>query len=160
TVFIEEVVEEAEILDTEGRIRSVDRDYFQFGYDYSILHDRPDVVLNVTFRLHPEPENVLRDTIRENLKWRDDRHPDLWLYPSAGSIFRKIEGIGAGRLIDECGLKGKVLGNAQIFHKHANIIVNLGGATAADVRALIDLAQRTVRERLGHELTLEIGCVG
>jgi hypothetical protein len=80
--------------------------------------------------------------IRENLQWRDDRHPDLWLYPSAGSIFQKIEGVGAGRLIDQCGLKGHVLGNAQIFHKHANIIVNLGGATAADVRALIDLAQR------------------
>lgn len=160
TVFIEEVVEEAEILTGESEIRTVDRDYFKFGYDYSILHERPDIVLNVSFQLEPQPQELLRDTIRENLQWRDDRHPDLWLYPSAGSIFRKIEGIGAGRLIDECGLKGHVLGNAQIFHKHANIIVNLGGATAAHVRGLIDLAQRSVRERLGHELTPEIGFVG
>jgi UDP-N-acetylmuramate dehydrogenase len=113
----------------------VDRDYFRFGYDYSILHDRDDVVLRRHVPPGAQPEAELRDVMRENLKWRDDRHPDLWLYPSAGSIFQKIEGVGAGRLIDQCGLKGHVLGNAQFFHKHANIIVNLGGATAADVRA-------------------------
>src|SRR5690606_25387890 len=129
TVFVEEVVAEAEILTAEGEVRTVPGEYFEFGYDTSILHHRPDVVLNVTFQLYPESEASLRQTIRENLKWRDDRHPDLWLYPSAGSIFQKIEGVGAGRLIDECGLKGHIHGNAQIFHKHANIIVNLGGAT-------------------------------
>lgn len=160
TMFIEEVVEGATILTEGGEVRQVDLDYFQFGYDYSILHDRKDVVLDVTFRLEPTPREVMRDTIRENLQWRDDRHPDLWLYPSAGSIFQKLEGLGAGRLIDQCGLKGKVLGNAQIFHKHANIIVNLGGATSADVRALIDLAQRTVQKELGYELKTEIGMIG
>jgi UDP-N-acetylmuramate dehydrogenase len=160
TMFIEEVVEGASLLTQEGEMRRVDRDYFRFGYDYSVLHDRRDVVLDVTFRLEPQPREVLRDVIRENLQWRDDRHPDLWLYPSAGSIFQKIEGVGAGRLIDQCGLKGHVLGNAQIFHKHANIMVNLGGATAADVRALIDLAQTTVQRELGHELRTEIGMVG
>jgi UDP-N-acetylmuramate dehydrogenase len=160
TMFIAEVVEGATILTEEGEIREVDVDYFQFGYDYSILHDRNDVVLDVTFRLEPTPREVMRETIRENLQWRDDRHPDLWLYPSAGSIFQKLEGIGAGRLIDQCGLKGHVLGNAQIFHKHANIIVNLGGATSKDVRALIELAQTTVKRELGHELKTEIGMVG
>ena len=160
TMFIEEVVEGATILSEEGDIRAVNRDYFRFGYDYSILHDRADVVLDVTFHLEPTPREVMRETIRENLVWRDDRHPDLWLYPSAGSIFQKIEGVGAGRLIDQCGLKGHVLGNAQIFHKHANIIVNLGGATAADVRALISLAQETVQRELGYELRPEIGFVG
>jgi UDP-N-acetylmuramate dehydrogenase len=160
TVFIEEVVQEAEILTEEGEKRTVSKDYFQFGYDYSILHTREDVVLNVTFQLQAQPEGVLRDTIRENLIWRDDRHPDLWLYPSAGSIFQKIEGIGAGRLVDQCGLKGHVLGNAQIFPKHANIIVNLGGATARQVRELIDLAQSTVKTQLGYELKTEIGLIG
>ena len=160
TCFIEEVVESAEILTAEGERRTVDRDYFRFGYDYSILHERADTVLTVTFRLEPQPESELRYVMRENLKWRDDRHPDLWLYPSAGSIFKKIDGVGAGRLIDECGLKGHIIGNAQIFHKHANIIVNLGGATSADVKALIALAQGTVLQRLGHQLTTEIGMVG
>ena len=160
TVFIEEVLESAEILTEEGEFLTVDRDYFQFGYDDSILHHRKDVVLSATFALQPEPVETLREVIRENLRWRDDRHPDLWLYPSAGSIFQKIEGVGAGRLIDECGLKGHVHGGAGIFHRHANIIVNLGGATAAEVRFLIDLCQRTVQEQMGYELTPEIGFVG
>ena len=160
TCFIEEVVEGADILTQEGERRNVDREYFRFGYDYSILHERADIVLTATFRLDPQPEEELRFVMRENLKWRDDRHPDLWLYPSAGSVFKKIEGVGAGRLIDQCGLKGHIVGNAQFFHKHANIIVNLGGASAADVRALISLAQETVQRELGYELTTEIGLIG
>ena len=162
TMFIEEVVEGATILTEEGEVREVGHDYFRFGYDYSILHERKDVVLDVTFRLDLAPEEELRRVIRENLQWRDDKHPDLWLYPSAGSIFQKLEGIGAGRLIDQCGLKGYVheSGRAQIFHRHANIMVNLGGATARDIRELIDLAQSTVHRELGYELRPEIGFVG
>jgi UDP-N-acetylmuramate dehydrogenase len=160
TVFVEEVVESATLLTAEGEVRTVGVDYFNFGYDYSILHDRRDTVLDVTFRLQPTPPDELRTVIRENLAWRDERHPDLWLYPSAGSIFQKLEGVGAGRLIDECGLKGHVLGSAQIFHKHANIIVNLGGASAAEIRALIDLAQSTVATQLGYQLRPEIGFIG
>jgi UDP-N-acetylmuramate dehydrogenase len=160
TIFIEEVVESCEILSAEGDLRTVDRDYLRFGYDYSILHDRDDIVLAVTFHLEPRPLQELGQVIAENLAWRDERHPDLWLYPCAGSIFKKIDGVGAGRLIDECGLKGHRLGNAAIFHKHANIIVNLGGATAAEVRALIDLAQGTVQRELGYELHPEIGMIG
>lgn len=160
TVFIEEVLESAEILTEEGERRTVGVEYFRFGYDESILHHRDDVVLTASFRLEPTPEEELRRVIRENLEWRDERHPDLWLYPCSGSIFRKIDGIGAGRLIDECGLKGTVHGRAAIFHKHANIIVNLGGATAAEVRHLVDLARDTVRRETGHELVPEIAFVG
>jgi UDP-N-acetylmuramate dehydrogenase len=160
TVFIEEILESADILTEEGERRSVGVDYFEFGYDRSILHHRDDVVLTATFRLEPTPMEDLRRVMRENLEWRDERHPDLWLYPCAGSIFQKIDGIGAGRLIDECGLKGHVLGGAEIFHKHANIVVNLGGATAVEVRTLIDLARDTVARDTGHELVPEITFVG
>jgi len=160
TVFIEEVLESAEILTEEGALRSVPVAYFEFGYDESILHHRADVVLSATFRLQPAPIEDLRRVMRENLAWRDERHPDLWLYPCAGSIFKKIDGIGAGRLIDECGLKGRLHGGAGIFHKHANIIVNFGGATASDVRSLIDLAQETVARETGYTLVPEIAFVG
>jgi len=160
TVFIEEVLESADILTEEGERRTVPVGYFEFGYDESILHQRKDVVLSATFRLTPTPVEELRRVMRENLQWRDDRHPDLWLYPSAGSIFKKIEGIGAGRLIDECGLKGHLHGGAGIFHKHANIIVNLGGATARDVRTLMELARSTVARETGYELETEITLVG
>ncbi len=160
TVFLEEVVESAEILSEEGERRTVDRDYFRFGYDYSILHERDDVVLTVEFQLTPAPSEELRRVMEENLIWRKDRHPDLTVSPSAGSIFQKIEGIGAGRLIDECGLKGHIEGGAQIFLKHANIIINRGNATASDIRALIDLAQTRVADELGYELVPEITFVG
>jgi UDP-N-acetylmuramate dehydrogenase len=160
TVFIEEILDSAEIFSEEGERRSVGVDYFQFGYDQSVLHHRDDIVLSATFRLESTPIAELRRVMRENLEWRDERHPDLWLYPCAGSIFQKIEGIGAGRLIDECGLKGHVHGGAGIFHKHANIVVNLGGATASDVRHLIDLARETVQRETGHELVPEISFVG
>jgi UDP-N-acetylmuramate dehydrogenase len=98
--------------------------------------------------------------MQENLSWRGARHPWLEIHPSAGSIFKKIEGVGAGRLVDQCGLKGYRVGDAQISHIHANIMVNLGHATAADVRALIAHAQSAVRQQCGHELEPEIGFVG
>ena len=162
TVFIEEVVESCELLNEQGDVKEVGVQELKFGYDYSILHDSRDIVLSVTFRLRPTPREKLRRVMRENLQWRDEKHPDLWLYPCAGSIFQKLEGVGAGRLIDQCGLKGYVhpRGTAEIFHRHANIIVNLGGATARDILDLIELAQSTVREKLGHELRPEIGMIG
>jgi UDP-N-acetylmuramate dehydrogenase len=160
TVFIEEIVESAEILSEEGDLLTVPKDYFRFGYDFSILHTRGDVVLSVTFQLQDEDPSRLREIIEENLRWRSARHPDLRTLPSAGSIFRKVQGIGAGRLIDECGLKGLVEGNAQIFPRHANIIVNLGDATAADVMKLIEIARDTVLRETGHELVPEITMVG
>ena len=160
TVFIEEILESADLLTEEGERKTVGVEYFEFAYDKSILHHRDDVVLSATFRLRPDEPDELRRVMRENLEWRDERHPDLWLYPCAGSIFQKIDGIGAGRLIDECGLKGHVHGGAGIFHKHANIVVNLGGATAREVRHLIDLAQETVARETGHELVPEIAFVG
>jgi UDP-N-acetylmuramate dehydrogenase len=160
TIFIEEFVESAEIFSEEGSREEVGRDYFKFGYDYSILHDRSDVVLSVTFRLPPHPLWKMKRVMQENLQWRKGRHPDLRRHPSAGSIFKKVEGVGAGRLIDECGLKGRTLGGAQIFDRHANIIVNKGGATAADVLALMELAQEAVYEETGHILLSEITMVG
>jgi UDP-N-acetylmuramate dehydrogenase len=160
TLFIEESVESAEIFSEEGRQTEVRRDYFSFDYDYSILHDRDDVVLSVTFSLEPRGIPEMKRVMQENLAWRRARHPDLQRLPSAGSIFKKVEGIGAGRLIDECGLKGRVSGRAQIFEDHANIIVNLGGASAADVLALMELAQNTVQAQTGHVLTPEITLLG
>src|SRR5690349_8712946 len=159
-MFIAEVTESAEILTVEGGRRTVGVDYFEFGYDDSILHHRPDVVLAATFRLEPSDPERLRRVMEENLQWRRERHPPLDTEPSAGSIFKKIEGIGAGRLIDECGLKGTRIGGALVTPRHANILINAGGATAADVRALIAHIREVVEQRTGYRLEPEIGFVG
>ncbi len=160
TMYIAEVLHSATLLTEEGERRIVDANYFDFGYDYSILHDRDDVVLEATFQLSPGDAETMQRTMKANLEWRAERHPPLDTEPSAGSIFKKIEGIGAGRLIDEAGLKGTRIGGAEITHRHANIMINRGGATAADVQALIRLAQRAVHERYGLDLEPEIAFVG
>jgi UDP-N-acetylmuramate dehydrogenase len=160
TMFIAEVTESAEILTEDGDRRTVGVDYFEFGYDTSILHHRRDVVLAATFRLAPGDPETLRRIVRENLEWRRERHPPLDTEPSAGSIFKKIEGIGAGRLIDGCGLKGTRIGGAMVTPRHANIFINTGNATAADVRALIAHVQETVAQRTGYSLEPEISFVG
>ena len=160
TVFIEEVLESADILTPDNARRTVDADYFEFGYDQSILHRSGDVVLSAAFRLEPGDGSAIRRIIEENLAWRGEKHPPLASEPSAGSIFKKIDGIGAGRLIDECGLKGARIGGAEITDRHANIMINRSGATASDVRELIRLVIRTVEERKGYTLKPEISFVG
>ena len=160
TMFIEEVVYQADLLTEENERKTVGRDYFDFGYDYSILHDREDVVLSATFQLEPGDEDRLREIMAANLQWRGERHPPLDTEPSAGSIFKKIEGVGAGRLIDGAGLKGTRIGGAEITHRHANIMINAGGATAADVRELIHHVQQVVEKETGHLLEPEIGFIG
>jgi UDP-N-acetylmuramate dehydrogenase len=160
TMFIAEVFESAELLTEESQRRTVDAAYMNFGYDDTILHHRKDVVLSATFQLERRDPAVMHRILQENLSWRGARHPWLDWHPSAGSIFKKLEGVGAGRLVDQCGLKGYRIGDAQISHIHANIMVNLGHATAADVIALIRHAQTMVREQLGHSLEPEIGFIG
>lgn len=160
TMFIDEVLESAELLTEEGDRITAGVDYFNFGYDYSILHDRGDIVLSASFRLRHGSVDEMRRTMQANLEWRAARHPPLDSEPSAGSIFQKIEGMGAGRLIDQAGLKGTRIGGAEITRRHANIMINRGGATAADVLALIFLAQQTVRQKFGVELRPEISFIG
>jgi len=160
TMFIEEVLHEADVLTESGERRTVGVDYFDFGYDYSVLHDRDDVVLSATFQLEEGDTARMQEIMEANLEWRSVRHPPLDTEPSVGSIFKKIEGVGAGRLIDECGLKGTRIGGALVTHRHANIFINHGGATAADVQALIQHVQEVVREETGYELETEIGFIG
>ena len=160
TMFIAEVFESCDILTAEGVRRTVGPDYVKFAYDDSIFHHRPDVVLAATFRLKKGDPAVLHRIMQENLSWRGSKHPWLEWHPSAGSIFKKIEGVGAGRLVDQVGMKGHRVGDAQISHMHANIMINLGQATAADVRTLIDTARARVREKFDQDLQPEIGFIG
>jgi UDP-N-acetylmuramate dehydrogenase len=160
TMFIEEVVAAVELLMPDGARQTVDRGAMHFGYDISRLHGSGEIALAVEFQLARGEQESLQRILQENLSWRGARHPWLEFHPSAGSIFKKIEGVGAGRLIDQCGLKGHRIGDAQISHMHANIMVNLGHATAADVRALISHAQDAVSARFDQRLEPEIGFIG
>jgi len=160
TVYIESILKSAEILDENNDLFKVGKDFFEFGYDKSILHKKDLVVTEATFHLQSKDAKKIRKQIDENLKWRDEKQPSLEQFPSCGSVFKKIDGIGAGRLIDKVGLKGYQIGGAKVSEKHANFIVNTGGATANDVVDLIKLIQKKVFEETGHKLEIEINLVG
>ena len=160
TMFIGDILESAEILTEKGERQTVNKDYFHFGYDESVLHYNKNIVLSATFRLTPKDPEEIENSIDANLRWREEKHPHGAVHSSAGSVFRKIEGHGAGRLIEEVGLKGHQIGGAQISEKHANFIINTGDATAKDVIDLIELVKTKVKEELGLDMQTEISMIG
>lgn len=160
TVFIESIFESAEILDEDNCIKKVDKGFFNFGYDYSILHDKKILITEATFMLFASVRDEIEKQIDENSKYRIERQPQLSEFPSCGSVFRKIEGVGAGRLIEQVGLKGYQVGGIRVSEKHANFLVNTGGGKASDVKDLIKLIQDKVKKDLGYTLEPEISFVG
>jgi len=160
TVYIADILQAATILRDDGSTDEVDKAYFQFGYDESILHTSKDIVMSATFRLTGKNSEEIQKIINADLQWRRDKHPKDAQLKSAGSIFKKIEGFGAGRLIQQVGLKGHQIGGAKISEVHANFITNEGGATAKDVRDLITLAQTAVKQQLNLDLVTEISFIG
>lgn len=160
TMFIDEVFLDALLLTPENTLQQVNHEYFGFGYDQSILHHSGDIVLSARFNLEKGDQQNMNRIVDENLAWRKERHPPLETEPSAGSIFQKIEGIGAGRLIDECGMKGARQGGIEITQRHANIMINRGGGTASDVIKLIERVVTTVKDQKGHILKPEIAMIG
>lgn len=117
------------------------------------LIEPAEMITGATFLLRHDDPAAVRERVARYKQHRKDTQPPQ---PSAGSVFKNPPGDHSGRLIEAAGLKGHTLGRAQISPKHANFIVNTGGATAAEVVGLIALARRTVRERFGIELELEL----
>lgn len=128
------------------------------GYGYRRSGFGRDVVLSATFQLPLGDKAELMKLRRELLVKRNQSQP-LNL-PNSGSVFKNPTGTYAAKLIENAGLKGRAIGNAQISEKHGNFIINKGKATAADVLSLIRLARTTVAEKFGVELELEVKLLG
>jgi UDP-N-acetylmuramate dehydrogenase len=166
---IGELVVWARLIGASGDVVEVPGGELAFAYDRSRLQQTGEILLSATFALRPGADpSALRETARLSLAHRKRTQPlDT---PSAGCIFQNPDpaedvvpdGIppSAGALIDRAGLKGHAIGGARVSTAHANFIVNGGGASAADIRALIDLCRATVRERFGVALRDEIRYVG
>ena len=157
--LVGDYVSSAVILTKEGR-KDVDRSYFQFAYDYSILHKTHDILLSAIFRLLPGNKAELWKEATESVTRRRDTQPlDL---PSSGCAWKNVESgkLSTGYLIDECGLKEQSVGGAKISGKHANFIVNEGKASAQDVIDLMKLSQKAVKEKFGYTLEPEIFFIG
>ncbi len=129
-----------------------------FAYRHSIYAGSGKIVTRVHFALAPGEKERISARMKELMDRRKAKQP--LEYPSAGSVFKRPPGHYAGTLIDQCGLKGTRVGGAAVSEKHAGFIVNLGGATCADVIALIRKIQETVKEKTGVSLESEIRVIG
>ncbi len=134
---------------------TIDAASHDFDYRQSIYMKNKDlVVISTVFGLRKSSKYQIEALMKENAQKRRNSQP--LQYPSAGSYFKRPVGHFAGKLIDDCGLKGKSIGGAQVSEKHAGFIINLGNATAKDVLELSEHVKRTVFERFSVELESEV----
>lgn len=151
------IVREIVLLLPGGDLLRKDRSALEFGYR-SLSLPTGGVVIQASLLLGRDEPQAISDRMTGTLGRRKSHQP--LEYPSAGSVFRNPPGGFAGRLIEESGLKGERIGGAMISPKHANFIVNVGGASAEDILALMELARERVFKRTGVELEPEIRVVG
>ena len=155
---IKDVVASVTLLDPQAGIRTLKGEEMQFSYRRSLLSEHPEyVVLSATFRLERGDSETIGARMRELMAKRKASQP--LEFPSAGSTFKRPEGHYAGPLIEGCGLKGRRVGGAEVSTKHAGFIVNTGGATCADVLALIEKVQKTVYDARGVMLDPDVKIV-
>jgi UDP-N-acetylmuramate dehydrogenase len=150
----------ADVIDPQGQLRTLSAADCRLAYRDSILKsEKPGwVVRSATFETGEDEPSRIRERIKEVQRHRRQTQPIE--KRSLGSTFKNPPGDAAGRLIDACGLKGRRIGGAQISEKHANFIVNLGGASADDVLALMAEMRNRVFERFGIELEPEVRVIG
>ena len=151
---LSDVLAEVTALFPDG-VRTLPTGELRFSYRHSLFTEQPEAtVLWARFRLRPGESASIRARMDELAEKRRASQP-LEL-PSAGSTFKRPEGHFAGRLIEDCGLKGTRVGGAEVSTKHAGFIVNTGGATCADVLSLIETVQKTVFDATGVKLEPEV----
>ncbi len=165
--LLSELIESVRLWMRQGDVQDVPVAAMEFGYDRSRLQRTGEVLLSARFATAAGEPAALRAIARQSLAYRKRTQP--LHVPSAGCIFQNPEAAAtlpagmprsAGALVDGAGLKGARVGGAVVSPTHANFIVNEGGATAADIRALIERCRTAVRERYGVELRNEIAYVG
>ena len=155
---MKDVITSVTLLDGARGIVTLSADEMQFSYRHSILSDHPEyVVLSAAFRLQKGDADAISAKMRELMEKRRASQP--LEYPSAGSTFKRPTGYFAGALIEGCGLKGCRVGGAEVSQKHAGFVINIGGATCADVLALIEKVQKTVYDAHGVMLEPEVRIV-
>jgi UDP-N-acetylmuramate dehydrogenase len=155
---IKDVLVGATLMDLNGDTWTVPNSDLAFAYRTSSLQKTPIVVVNARFRGTPGDRATTVKRIKEIANERIAKQP--LAQPNTGSIFRNPQGDHAGRLIEAAGLKGATEGGAMVSIKHANFIVNVGDASAVDVRTLMQRCQQAVKEKFGVDLVPEVELVG
>lgn len=148
------ICESVDVMDLQGNLRTLSNEEMQFSYRHSVLEDEGGIVVCAVFRLEPKNADEIKARMKELQGKRSASQPlDL---PSAGSAFKRPVGGYAAALIDQAGLKGFSVGGAAISTKHAGFAVNIGGATAEDVKSLLAQVSDRVYENSGIRLEPEV----
>lgn len=155
---MKQVVKMVRVMDKEGEILTLDNDIMEFGYRTSIIRDRPFIVVGAVLELKPGNKDEIGAKMEELMRQRKSKQP--LEYPSAGSTFKRPEGYYAGKLIMDAGLRGYRIGGAQVSEKHCGFVVNTGGATAADIKELIEEVRERVIDRFHVRLEPEVIFLG
>lgn len=153
-----DVVTSVVAMDLQGRLLYFNNEDLEFTYRFSKLKNLDVIVIEIHFKLRRGDVLEIKAQMEKKLEFRKDKQP--WEYPNAGSVFKNPPGDSAGRIIDSIGAKGWQVGKAKVSDKHANFIVNLGGASSADVLALIDKIQKEVYKKYKLFLEPEILIMG
>lgn len=154
---IKDVIIESECINSEGEIVTHKIDDMKLSYRSSVYSKSCMVITSAVFQLKEKDQALIKADMEDFMQRRRSKQPVE--YPSAGSVFKRPVGNFAGTLIEQCALKGKTIGGAQVSTKHAGFIINIGGATASDVVSLVKFIQDTVKNETGVELEPEIRIV-
>lgn len=155
---LRQVVTMVKVVSKEGEILELDNETMEFGYRTSIIRNSGFTVIEVTFRLQPGDKDAIKAKMDDLASRRREKQP--LEFPSAGSTFKRPKGYFAGQLIMEAGLRGFQVGGAKVSDKHCGFVINAGGATAKDVRAVIEKVQRQVKEKYNVDLETEVIYLG
>lgn len=151
---MKDVVHSVSHISPSGEIGRTEKDDLDFGYRTSVYRSNNMIITGVTLKLKKGNPDEIRAKMDDYMSRRSTKQP--LEYPSAGSVFKRPEGNFAGALIEQCGLKGKFCGGAQVSEKHAGFIINKSNATAKDVRDLIGEIKKTVSDKTGYNLECEL----
>ena len=152
------VVTAVRAVDFQGNIKEYDSSHLDFAYRHSVFHDNHEVIGEVIMTLKPGDKTAIKARMDELTEKRESKQP--LEYASAGSTFKRPPGYFAGTLIEQTGLKGLSVGDAQVSHKHAGFVINTGSASAKDVLDLIAEVQKRVYDQHGVHLEPEVRMIG
>ena len=152
---IKDIVQDVEYLDYEDlKIKKITNKECNFEYRHSVFCENKNIILSATFKLENGIKEEIANRMNEFAKSRKEKQP--LEYPSTGSTFKRGTDFITAKLIDECGLKGYQIGGAQVSEKHAGFIINKENATAKDIIDLVEYVKKTVKEKTGKSIDLEV----
>ena len=155
---IKQVLKQAVVINTAGELITLDIAELQMGYRTSIIKEKGYIVLETTFILEQDEQELIQERMNELKLQRVSKQP--LEYPSAGSTFKRPEGHFAGKLIMDAGLRGYQVGGAQVSEKHCGFVINCGDAKASEVVALMNDVRAKVKALFAVELEPEVQFLG